>query len=123
MRNTFQIELEFRSVGFEEEKPEHPEKKTSRSKYKNQQQTQPTYDVESGNRTRATLVREASAFTTAPSLAPRKYWNLAVLRQSWLCLNGDEATSHNEERNFPSSFNHFVGANKDIRKAFLEFED
>ena len=31
-------------------------RKTSRSKNENQQQTQPTYDAESGNRTRATLV-------------------------------------------------------------------
>ena len=38
-------------------------KKTSRSKDENQQQTQPTYDAESGDRTRATL-----ALTTAPSL-------------------------------------------------------
>ena len=36
-------------------KPEYPEK-TSRRKDENQQQTQPTYDAESGNRTRATLV-------------------------------------------------------------------
>ena len=31
-------------------------RKTSRSKEENQQQTQPTYDADSGNRTRATLV-------------------------------------------------------------------
>ena len=31
-------------------------RKTSRNKDENQQQTQPTYDVETGNRTRATLV-------------------------------------------------------------------
>ena len=31
-------------------------RKTSRRKDENQQQTQPTYDAESGNRTRATLV-------------------------------------------------------------------
>ena len=36
-------------------KPEHPEK-NPRSKGKNQQQTQPTYDTGTGNRTRATLV-------------------------------------------------------------------
>ena len=36
------------------EKPEYP-KKTSRCRVENQQ-TQPTYDAESGNRTRATLV-------------------------------------------------------------------
>ena len=36
-------------------KPEYPEK-NPRSRDENQQQTQPTYDVETGNRTRATLV-------------------------------------------------------------------
>ena len=35
-------------------KPENPEK-NPRSRDENQQQTQPTYDTESGNRTRATL--------------------------------------------------------------------
>ena len=34
---------------------EYPEK-NPRSREENQQQTQPTYDVETGNRTRATLV-------------------------------------------------------------------
>ena len=33
-------------------------RKTSRSKDENQQQTQPTYDAKSRNRTRATLVRD-----------------------------------------------------------------
>ena len=36
-------------------KPENPEK-NPRSKDENEQQTQPTYDTGSGNRTRATLV-------------------------------------------------------------------
>ena len=36
-------------------KPEYP-KKNPRSRDENQQQTQPTYDTESGNRTRAALV-------------------------------------------------------------------
>ena len=36
-------------------KPENPEK-NPRSKGENQQQTQPTYDARSGNRTRDTLV-------------------------------------------------------------------
>ena len=36
-------------------KPENPEK-NHQSRDKNQQETQPTYDVESGNRNRATLV-------------------------------------------------------------------
>ena len=58
-------------------------RKTSRSRVENQQQTQPTYDVESGNRTRATLVggecfhhcanplrqlSQPTTFTTAPPL-------------------------------------------------------
>ena len=38
--------------GGKSEKPE----KNPRSRDENQQQTQPTYDAESGNRTRATLV-------------------------------------------------------------------
>ena len=55
--DTFQIELEFRSVGFLRRRENRStRRKTSRSKGENQQQTQPTYDAESGNRTRATLV-------------------------------------------------------------------
>ena len=42
-------------VVMEEGKPENPEK-NPRSKDENQQQTQPTYDTGTGNRTRATLV-------------------------------------------------------------------
>ena len=49
-------------------KPENPEK-NPQSKGENQQQTQPTYDAGSGNRTQGTLV-EASALTTAPPLLP-----------------------------------------------------
>ena len=49
-------------------KPENPEK-NPRSNDENQQQTQPTYDVESGNRTRATWW-EGSGVTTVPSLLP-----------------------------------------------------
>ena len=47
----------------------HPEycRKTSRSWVESQQQTQPTYDAVSRNRTKDTL---ASALTTAPSLLP-----------------------------------------------------
>ena len=49
------VELEFRNVGFcGGRKTGVPEK--SRSKDENQQQTQPTYDAESGNRTRATSI-------------------------------------------------------------------
>ena len=56
---------------FEERgKPEYPEK-TSRSKDENQQQTQPTYDAKSGNRTRATLVEgECSHHCAIPAPHP-----------------------------------------------------
>ena len=46
-------------------------RKTSRSKDENQQQTQPTYDAESGNRTQATLVGdECSHHCVIPALSP-----------------------------------------------------
>ena len=48
-------------------KPEYPEK-TSRSRVENQH-THPTYDAESGNRTRATLVG-GECSDTAPGPAP-----------------------------------------------------
>ena len=51
------MELEFGNVSFfMRGKPEYPEK-NPRNRDENQQQTQPTYDAETGNRTRATLVR------------------------------------------------------------------
>ena len=55
--HAFQIELEFRNVGFFEEggKPENPEK-NPQSRVENQQQTQPTCDIASGNQTQTTLV-------------------------------------------------------------------
>ena len=49
-------------------KPEYPEK-NPQSKEENQQQTQPTYDVNSGNRTRATLVEGECSYHCA-ILAP-----------------------------------------------------
>ena len=53
----FQIELEFGSVSFwGEGKTGVPGEKTSRSKGENQQQTQPTYGVDTGSWTWATLV-------------------------------------------------------------------
>ena len=47
-------------------------RKTSRSRVENQQQTQPTYDVESGNRTRVTLVG-GECFHHCPNPAPLKF--------------------------------------------------
>ena len=53
----FQIELEFGSVGFLRRGENRiTRRKTSRSKGENHQQTQPTYGVDAGSRTRATLV-------------------------------------------------------------------
>ena len=49
----FQIELEF---GRRREKNQSTQRKTSRSKGENQQQTQPTYGVDARIQTRATLV-------------------------------------------------------------------
>ena len=64
----FQIDLEFRSVGFcERGKVENPEKNPG-SRDKNQQQIQPTYDAGSGNQTWATLVGgECSHHCTIPA--------------------------------------------------------
>ena len=66
--------------GFDErEKPEYPEK-TPRSKDKNQQQTQPTYDAESGNQTWATLVGgECSHHRAIP--APLKDEDVSLITQ------------------------------------------
>ena len=55
-------------------KPENPEK-NPRNKGENQQQTQPTYDAGSGNRTRDTLVggeRSHHCTTPAPLHVPNK---------------------------------------------------
>ena len=52
----FQIELEFRSVDFCEGRKTGEPGEKPRSRDKNQQQTQPTCDAGSGNRTRATAV-------------------------------------------------------------------
>ena len=46
-------------------------RKTSRSKDKNQQQTQPTYDAESGNRTQATLVGDECFHHCVSAASPR----------------------------------------------------
>ena len=49
-------------------KPENPPEKNPRSKGENQQQTQPTYDEGSGNRTRDTLVGgERSHYCATPA--------------------------------------------------------
>ena len=67
----FQIELEFGNVGFcgGRKTGEPGEKPQSRDE--NQQQTQPAYDDETGNRTRATLVGECSHHCAIPASTMR----------------------------------------------------
>ena len=73
-------------VFVEGQTPENPEK-NPRSKDENQQQTQPTYDAESGNRTRATLVGdECSHQCTIPT--PRK--NASVKAKLFLRFSDDK---------------------------------
>ena len=66
-RSTWNLEM---LVFVEGGKPEYPEK-NPRSRDENQQQTQPTYDAETGNRTRATLVGgECSHHCAIPAPIP-----------------------------------------------------
>ena len=65
--NSTQIKSNQILVFEERGKPEY-RRKTSRSRVENHQ-TQPTYDAESGNRTRATLVGGERS-DTAPTLLP-----------------------------------------------------
>ena len=54
-------------------------RKTSRSKDENQQQTQPTYDAETGNRTRTTLVGgECSHHCAIPDSSVMSYCGVCV---------------------------------------------
>ena len=71
----FPIELEFRNVDFCGGRKTGVPGEKPRSKGENQQQTQPTYEAGSGNRTRDTLVggeRSHHCATPAP-LYIRKY--------------------------------------------------
>ena len=62
-------------------KPENPEK-NPRSKDENQQQTQPTYDTGTGNRTRATLVEgECSHHCAIPAPARHPCSRIPPLRK------------------------------------------
>ena len=65
-------------------KPEYPEKNLS-SREENQQQTQPTYGVESENRSRATLVGvECSHHYTIP--APKSIYNRSYITSQKIIL-------------------------------------
>ena len=71
--------------------------KTSRSREENQQQTQPTYDAGSGNRTRDTLVggeRSHHCAIPAPLIAPPEdsITSMALLRHSLSNLSSFNST-------------------------------
>ena len=51
-------------------------RKTCRNKDENQQQTQPTYDAESGNRTRATLYPSQLYNSSSKSVSRERYWRI-----------------------------------------------
>ena len=79
------LNLEVLLVFEEMGKPEYPDKNLS------EQQTQPTYDVESGNRTRATLLGgECSHHCAIPALPEqnkketRGWWWWRSLYQAWI---------------------------------------
>ena len=86
----FQVELEFGALVFVEGgKPENPEK-NPRSKDENQQQTQPTCDVRSGNRTPATAVGGERSHHCA---IPTPLYTCVYLTEVWkmlLCLSLSE---------------------------------
>ena len=70
------IEVEFENVGFSRGKNRSNLEKTSVSRVENQQQTQPTYDASSGNRTRDTLVGgERSHHCVIPAPQDRSIYN------------------------------------------------
>ena len=77
----FRMELEFRKCWFlRRGENRSTGRKTSRSREENQQQTQPTYDVKSGNRTRATLVEgECSHHCTIPAPVIKK------IKEAFIC--------------------------------------
>ena len=68
-------------VFLERGKPEYPEKNLS-EQGENQQQTQPTYDAGTGNRTRPHWW-EASALTTAPPLLPPAPLRFNTIARGW----------------------------------------
>ena len=66
-------------------KPEYLEENPHGAKDETQQQTQVTHDVESGNRTPATMVRGRGAFTTAP------FRKITFFQGLWLNLDKDNS--------------------------------
>ena len=76
-------------------KPENPEK-NPRSKDENQQQTQPTYDTGSGNRTRATLVggeRDHHCAIFAPFLIHNKVYTEIKIEETAIFVLSDVLSS------------------------------
>ena len=80
---------------FEERgKPEHPEKKTSRSTGENQQQTQPTCGVDAGIWTRATLVGGYRSHHRAIPCSLRGGLSLPLSPTQWLLNAANAANKH-----------------------------
>ena len=72
----FQIELEIGNVGFlRRGENRSTRRKTSGSKDENQQETQPTYDAESGNRTRVTWVGCESSYHCSITVPQAHEWS------------------------------------------------
>ena len=95
-------------------KPENPEK-NPRSRDENQQQTQPTYDAESGNRTRATMVGgECSHHCAIPAPTVMVITNAApacrLLVAGWnlLLKNDIVMKSHNNGKLFCHTMTDFI---------------
>ena len=87
LKNSFEmpvlskIKLEFNNVGFWGGENRNNQRKTSRSRVENKQQTQPTYDA--GNRTRDTLVtgEQHALFMCEPCLDDTWHWNPTVTNE------------------------------------------
>ena len=94
------IELEFEKCWFlRRGENRSTQRKTSRSREENQQQTQPTYDAQTGNRTRATLVGGECSLTP-PSLLldEREYVKILYLNGG---LKNEDVSDH---RSYESDF-------------------
>ena len=78
-------------------KPEYPEKNPRRMD-ENQQQTQPTYDAESGNRTRATLVGDECSHHGA--IPPTHGQSMKISQSKTTTINAE--TWETQMKVFPS---------------------
>ena len=88
-------------------------RKTSQSKEENQQQTQPTYDAGSGNRTRGTLVGGERSHNCANPASQPLAMVLDVLKygENYSCM-GEQMTLPGMEENFLSFALHILSTNQ-----------